>query len=203
MNQPSGSSLSRTLINAADRAAARRNLIERRQTFNAASREPADAGIMAAADRWLAGRRVAGRDRVLGVYWPMRGEPSLVAAYAGWLAAGFSIALPRVQARVAPLQFGRWTPGCRLIDAGFQVMVPEPFESIEPDLLILPCVGFDPRGYRLGYGGGYYDRTLAHRPVPALGVSYDDAEVTGYQPQAHDWPLDAIVTERRVLTFRR
>ena len=203
MNQPSGSSLSRTLINALDRAAARRSLIEQREVFNAAQRAAADASIIAGVDRWLAGHRAAGRDRVLGVYWPMRGEPSLVTTYAGWLAAGFSIALPRVQARTAPLQFGRWTPGCRLIDAGFNVMVPEPFELIEPDLLIVPCVGFDPRGYRLGYGGGFYDRTLAHRPVPALGVCCDDAEIADYQPQAHDRPLDAIVTERRVLTFRR
>ena len=68
-----------------------------------------------------------------------------------------------------------------------------------PDLLIVPCVGFDSRGYRLGYGGGHYDRTLSRHPVKTVGVAWDACELSDFVPGAHDRPLDVIVTESRVM----
>jgi len=138
--------------------------------------------------------------RVLAGYWPMRDEPDLREALVQWHRDGVVVALPCVAARAAPLAFGRWTPETELADGPFGTRHPHPLEPLAPDLLVLPCLGFDARCHRLGYGGGYYDRTLAVLPgARAVGVAYDDCEIVGFDARAHDRPLDAIVTERRVL----
>ena len=80
----------------------------------------------------------------------------------------------------------------------FGIAVPEPFEPVRPALLVIPCVGFDRRGWRLGYGGGFYDRTLAGLDAAAVGVAFEEAEVDGFAPQPHDRRLDAVVTPRAV-----
>jgi 5-formyltetrahydrofolate cyclo-ligase len=204
MNEPSGSSLLRTLVSADDRVAARRSLIDRRQEFNAVERCTADGQIAARVDRWFAERLPAPRGPiVVGAYWPVRGEPSLVSEFYRWQTREIEICLPGVAPAGESLQFGRWTPNVRMVAGRFGIEVPDPFEPMLPQLLIVPCVGFDARGYRLGYGAGFYDRTLAMRPVPALGVSYDFAEVSGFVPHPHDRPLDAIATELRLVTIRR
>jgi len=82
-----------------------------------------------------------------------------------------------------------------------QVFVPHPFVAVRPDVIVAPCVGFDPRGWRLGYGAGYYDRTLHGLEVPAAGVAYDVCEAA-FEPGPHDRPLQAIITESRCLRFR-
>lgn len=133
---------------------------------------------------------------VLGVYWPIRDEPDLASCYAHWLHGGRRLALPRIGADGA-LEFGRWHDDAELRAGRFAIPVPEPFDVVAPGLLVVPCVGFDVRGYRLGYGGGHYDRTLAARGLPAVGVAYDGCELHGFEAAAHDRPLDAIVTESR------
>ncbi|HLT27326.1 MAG TPA: 5-formyltetrahydrofolate cyclo-ligase [Zeimonas sp.] len=138
------------------------------------------------------------RARVLGVYWPIRGEPELEPCFEPWQAQGRTLALPRV-AQCGALEFGRWSPGDELRAGRFAIPVPHPFEPVEPELLIVPCVGFDARGYRLGYGGGHYDRTLAQRPIAAIGVGYDACELERFDAAAHDRRLAAIVTESRVI----
>ncbi len=138
------------------------------------------------------------RARVLGVYWPIRGEPELAPCHARWRAQGRTLALPRI-AEGGALEFGRWQDDGELRTGRFAIPVPHPFEPVEPDLLIVPCVGFDLRGYRLGYGGGHYDRTLALRPVEAIGVGYDACELERFDADAHDRPLRAIVTESRLV----
>jgi 5,10-methenyltetrahydrofolate synthetase len=91
--------------------------------------------------------------------------------------------------------------------------VPVPIEdethpSVSPQVLVVPCVGFDTQGYRLGYGGGYYDRTLARdapgrRPVLALGVAWSDARVLEFEPMPTDVPLDGVVTPQETVTSPR
>ena len=87
----------------------------------------------------------------------------------------------------------------------WNIPIPAERRVVVPDALLIPLVGYDAAGYRLGYGGGYYDRTLASRtPLPLrIGVGYDGAELPTIHPQPHDIPMSIIVTERRVLQLPR
>lgn len=186
-------------MDASDRRAARNALLARRAALAVEARADADREIRARLARLVA--TLAPAPRVIAGYWPMRGEPDLRELLAVWHAGGLAVALPRVAGRAEPLRFGRWRPGSALAAGPFGTLHPEPHEALEPDLLVLPCLGFDPHCYRLGYGGGYYDRTLAQLAhARAIGVAYDDCEVVGFAPQPYDRALDAVVTQRRLLT---
>ncbi len=141
--------------------------------------------------------------RSIGFYWPLSGEFDARGWVAAWLRADASrsAALPAIAERNAPLAFHRWTPDARMRQGHHGIPEPDSQERLTPDLLLVPCVGFDPEGYRLGYGGGYYDRTLAAwpgavRPV-TIGIAYEACRIeTGVlEHEAHDLPLDAIVTD--------
>lgn len=155
--------------------------------------------------RALAERIAAGLDAALGdaagltvgVYWPLRGEPDLRGWMAGLVARGVGCALPAVVARGAPLAFRPWRPGVPLERDATNIPAPAEGGEANPDILIAPVVGFDPECWRLGYGGGYYDRTLAAmatRPF-VVGVGYARAAIPTIYPQPHDIPMDLIVTE--------
>ncbi len=134
----------------------------------------------------------------VSAYWPFRAEPDLRPFLKEIAAAGGRCALPVVVERAAPLDFRAWAPGDRLARGVWNIPVPEETaESVIPDLLIAPVVGFDPACYRLGYGGGFFDRTLAAHPgTPrVLGVGYEVAALPTIHPQWHDVPLDSVVTE--------
>lgn len=133
---------------------------------------------------------------VVSVYWPMQGEPDL----RGWMASlverGVTVALPEVVASGQPLVFRVWTPGARLEPGVWDIPVPVEGERVHPTVAIAPVVGFDPACYRLGNGGGYFDRTLAvldPRPL-AVGVAHPDSCLPTIFPQPHDIPMDCIVT---------
>ncbi|MGZ5202550.1 MAG: 5-formyltetrahydrofolate cyclo-ligase [Telluria sp.] len=151
-----------------------------------------DAHIGAQVVTWWRRRQPS----VLAVYWPVHGEPDLRAAYAELVQAGAQLALPVVVARDAPLAFAAWTPGDPMVADGMGVMVPGDLQFVErPAALLVPCLGFNAQGYRLGYGGGFYDRTLAAVPRPAtLGIAYACQEAV-FAHAPHDVALDAIVTE--------
>jgi 5-formyltetrahydrofolate cyclo-ligase len=113
-------------------------------------------------------------------------------------------ALPVMSGKADPLIFRRWRPGDELVDASFGVK--EPLASappIAPDIVIVPLLGFDAAGNRLGYGGGYYDRTLASLRAAgralAVGVGYDEQETDRIPVHAGDMPLDMILTDRRTI----
>ena len=133
----------------------------------------------------------------VGVYWPLAGEPDLRAAYAELAKAGVRLALPVVMERDAPLSFVEWTPGEPMIPDEMGVQVPAALRFVErPPALLVPCLGFNEAAYRLGYGGGYYDRTLAPAPRPyTLGIAYSNQQAV-FSHAPHDVPLDVIVTER-------
>lgn len=186
----------RTIAQRASREALREALLARRGAMAPEARRRADEAIVARLDEVLAALPCAGGD-VLGVYWPVRGEPDLRAAMARWHRAGRIITLPRVVAAGRALAFGRWEPDATMRAARFGIPVPEPFVALAPALLVVPCVGFDARGYRLGYGGGYYDRTLAGGAITAIGVAYDACEIEDFEPGAHDRRLAMVVTQTR------
>jgi 5-formyltetrahydrofolate cyclo-ligase len=137
--------------------------------------------------------------RSLAVYWPICGEPDLRDAYADWHAAGMRLALPVVIDKQTPLKFVSWTPGEELQKDAMGVAVPENGQIVQPDSLLLPCVGFNGQRVRLGYGGGLYDRTLEgpDRPL-AIGVAYFFSHAE-FASEAHDVALDCIVTECAVI----
>ena len=134
----------------------------------------------------------------VSTYAPFRGEPGLSSLVARVLARGGRHALPVVIERGRPLLFRAWVPGEPLEPGIWNI--PQPPASAEvvlPDVVIAPIVGFDAKCYRLGYGGGFYDRTLASMPKRprVFGVGYAQAAIATIYPMAHDIPMTAIVTE--------
>ncbi|MGH8134064.1 MAG: 5-formyltetrahydrofolate cyclo-ligase [Steroidobacteraceae bacterium] len=137
------------------------------------------------------------RYETLGVYWPVRGEIDVRTLAIEHLNGGGRVALPVVVAKSAPVEFWSWRPGMRMRPGVWNIPIPETREVLHPDALIVPLVGFDAQHYRLGYGGGYYDRTLAaSAPRPfCVGLGYQAAELSSVFPQPHDIPMDVIVTD--------
>jgi 5-formyltetrahydrofolate cyclo-ligase len=137
---------------------------------------------------------------VLGIYWPFKAEPDLRPLAEQERARGRRIALPVVVDRRGPLEYRLWQPGMEM-DAGvFDLPVPKARDVVQPAIVLAPLVGFDAGNFRLGYGGGYFDRTLAAltpRPI-AIGVGFELARLESVFPRRHDVPMDVIVTEARV-----
>ncbi|MFQ5784258.1 MAG: 5-formyltetrahydrofolate cyclo-ligase [Alphaproteobacteria bacterium] len=140
-------------------------------------------------------------------YWPMADEFDVRPLMTALHDRGHVCALPVVTGRGRPLVFRRWTPGMALDPAAFGTSVP-PADApeITPELLLVPLLAFDERGYRLGYGGGFYDRTLAGlraagRPALAVGVGFEGQRVDETPAAATDQRLDRLITERRARAF--
>lgn len=135
--------------------------------------------------------------RTIGVYWPIRSEPNLRPWMEQINARGAQCALPVVVERHAPLVFRTWRPGATMASGIWNIPVPADGVDVLPDIVVSPVVGFDPACYRLGYGGGFYDRTLAalaRRPL-VIGVGFAMSAVTTIHPLPHDIPMQFIVTE--------
>ncbi|MBI4742705.1 MAG: 5-formyltetrahydrofolate cyclo-ligase [Betaproteobacteria bacterium] len=138
--------------------------------------------------------------------WPVRNEPDLTPLLEEWRAArtaGFAALLPVVIEENAPLAFRPWSPETRLVADRYGIPMPESGGFVTPEALLLPLNAFDAAFYRLGYGGGYFDRTLASLQTPAgrplaIGVGFELARVGSIRPEPHDFPLDAIITEAGV-----
>ena len=175
----------------AEKQAAREAAFARRRAAHAAQAEAAAAALAA---------HLAGTEgRVVAGYLPIRTEANPLPAMER-LAAANTVCVPVIAGKGQPLRFREWRPGCRLVEGPFRVMVPEDGAWCTPDLLIVPMLAFDARLYRLGYGGGFYDRTLeglrAAGPVRALGFAYAAQEADTLPLEPTDQPLDALVTER-------
>ena len=117
--------------------------------------------------------------------------------------AGVRIGLPRMQGKGKPLAFHRWIPGDKLVVGDYGIKEPRADSpSMDPDIILMPLLAFDSRGGRLGYGGGFYDRTLAAFPAAiAVGVAFDAQEVKTLPMEAHDRHLDAVITPSGVRDF--
>lgn len=140
---------------------------------------------------------------VVGFYWPFRGEIGVYPLVRRLIERGVRAALPVVVEKRQPLEFWAWHPGMRLRRDVWDIPIPAERQVVQPTALLVPLVGFDADGYRLGYGGGYYDRTLAAMdPKPlAIGIGYELGRLETIHPQPHDIPMHAIVTETGVACF--
>lgn len=177
--------------NTARKSALRRELLANRQAIDAEVRRGRDALIAERVLAWCKKHQPS----CLGVYVPVRGEPDLLLAYKGIEALGTRLALPVVTAPETPLTFVSWSPGDPLSKDAFGVPIPVSGEQLRPDALLIPCVGFDERGFRLGYGGGFYDRTLASSPRPmAIGIAYACMKAS-FEPSPFDVPMDLMITD--------
>lgn len=133
----------------------------------------------------------------LGLYWPVRGEIDLRDLGAEHLKRGGRVALPVVVTKSAPVEFWSWEPHMPMSRGIWNIPIPGEREALAPDALIVPLVGWDAQRFRLGYGGGYYDRTIAAAAVRPyrVGIGYDEARLETIFPQPHDIPMDLIVTD--------
>jgi len=157
---------------------------------------------------WLVDRP----DVVIGAYWPIKGEFDPLPALFRWQEAGMEadamgasrrrkIGLPVINKVTKTLTFHTWYPGCPMEEDAYGIPKPKDTEIIHPTLLFVPCVGYGPGGYRLGYGGGFYDRTLgALQPRPCtVGLGYTNGFLPDLEPEPHDVPLDAILNDNGVV----
>ncbi len=178
------------------RAALRQELLARRQAVSAADRALWNAAIT----RHLVDGFPQLASMAIGIYWPYKGEFDPRHAVRHFRARGATSALPEVVQKAAPLQFRSWWPGVAMARGVYDIPVPHGTDLVQPQALIMPPVGFDAKGFRLGYGGGFYDRTLASiTPCPlAIGVAYELSRVDSIRPQAFDRAMDYVVTERGI-----
>ena len=182
---------------AAWRKAERQRLLEARSAIPFEERHAYTERIAAGLDRAVG--EISGR--TVSAYSPIRSEPDLRPWLARIFARGGVCALPVVVEPRRPLIFRAWQPGARMERGFWNIPVPADGKEVVPDIVIAPVVGFDRNNYRLGYGGGFFDRTLAAMtPKPRIiGVGYAQAEIPTIHPQPHDIALDIIVTERGVI----
>ena len=181
------------------RKAERERLTGQRMALRAHERQPHDAAIRTGLESAIG----AVEGLVVSAYWPFKAEPDLRPLLGLIAGRGGRVALPVVVARGRPLIFRAWTPGEPVTRGFWNIPVPpETAEVVVPDVVIAPAIGFDSACYRLGYGGGFYDRTLAARnPRPrVLGVGYAFAAIPTIYPQWHDIPMDLVVTEAGTVT---
>ncbi len=179
----------------------RKQLLARRLATTSAER----GGIRDAVARHLINEVPTLKDACIGFYWPFRAELNLTGLVRDLYAAGARTALPVVVERKHPVEFWNWTPESEMRPGIWDIPVPVHRDPVSPTILLVPLLGFDADGYRLGNGGGYYDRTLAgftERPL-ALGVGYAHGRLNTIHPQPHDIPMDAIITEDGVTWHHR
>ena len=151
---------------------------------------------------WLIGRT----ENTIGAYWPIKGEFDALPALFRWseYAKDRRIGLPVINRETKQLRFHVWFPGCPMEEDAYGIPKPKGTDGFEPLLLLVPCVGYGPRGLRLGYGGGFYDRTLAElHPRPyTVGLAYAHGHVPWLEGEPHDVPLDTILNEDGVVWDR-
>lgn len=173
---------------------AQREALLRARVDAGAEKRKAWSAIIEPQLRQIVAERRAGS---IGFYWPFKGEFDPRPLARDLVAAGTTMALPTVVQPKTPLEFRRWTPGIEMEIGVYDIPFPKARNVVQPELLLVPLVGFDAAGYRLGYGGGYYDRTIASyaaRPF-ALAVGFELSRLETIFPQDHDLPMDVIVTE--------
>lgn len=193
-------------LSGSDKKALRKRLVELRSSIP--DREARSEWLQRVIRVWM----VARDDTVAGAYWPIKGEFDPLPALFRWQEAGREadaigafqhrkIALPVIDKEHHTLRFHAWYPGCPMEEDAYGIPKPKDTEIVQPTLLFVPCVGYGPGGYRLGYGGGFYDRTLAAlQPKPfTVGLCFAYAFLPDLEAEDHDVPLDAILNENGVV----
>jgi 5-formyltetrahydrofolate cyclo-ligase len=175
----------------------RARLIAARLAMPAGAHRAASAAIA----KLLSAHFMPANPGIVGCYWPFRREFNCLPVMRRIVSLGGEVALPVVIRPRHPLEFRRWTPQAEMAAGVWDIPHPADGPPVHPTTLLVPLVGFDEDGYRLGYGGGFYDRTLAampHRPE-TWGVGFELGRLETVHPQDHDVALDHIVTEAGVL----
>lgn len=186
-----------------DRAALRKKLVAARQALP--DRLERAVQLQSTLRVWLVGRR----EMSIGAYWPIKGEFDPLPALYRWSEGNAQgdmrrIGLPVADRTTSSLRFRVWYPGCEMEPDAYDIPKPKDTDEFVPQMLIVPCLGFGPGGARLGYGGGFFDRTLrALKPRPVtVGVSYTHGFLPFLRPSPDDLPLDALLTEDGVMWQR-
>lgn len=176
----------------ADRQKLRQYFLKLRQSLNSVEKRQADQILQQKLLDWHNLHKPA----CLGVYWPIKGEPDLLPAFRQLQQQAQQLALPRVVQAGAPLEFCLWQDDSELQTDRYGIPTPtDQAAVVKPDVLLIPCVGFNRDNFRLGYGGGFYDRTLAQAPRPyTLGIAYT-CLAGEFAATEFDIPLDRILTE--------
>ena len=200
MPRPSPNEPEPTPSPAAELWAQRRKLVAARQALP--DRLERSVRLQENLRAWLVGRR----ERSIGAYWPIKGEFDPLPALYRWSEGAVDGSVRRVGLPVADratqsLRFHVWYPGCETELDAYDIPKPKDTELIVPTLLFVPCLGYSAGGYRLGYGGGFYDRTLAAlQPRPfTVGLGFTSGFLEDFEPEAHDVPLDAILNDNGVV----
>lgn len=201
-----GPSKKATLSSNLEKAQWRKHLVQARQEM--LDHEERSLWLQRVLRVWLVERT----DTVIGAYWPIKGEFDVLPALFRWQEAGREadavdaivsrrIGLPVINREDKTLTFRAWHPGCPMEEDAYGIPKPKDTEVVTPTLLFVPCVGYGPGGYRLGYGGGFYDRTLAQlQPKPfTVGLGFTNAFVPELTPEPHDLPLDTILNDNGVV----
>lgn len=194
MPSPSSEHITDSLV---FRAALRREKLAERMALDEETR----AALSARIETRLAALLTPLSPRTLGFCAPVRGEFDTRPLASLLIERGWQLAMPIVEVTNAPMSFRVWTPSSAMDCDHHGIPFPVDGQTVVPDIVLLPLVAFDPQGFRLGYGGGYFDRTLAvlvPRPL-TIGVGFELARVADIRPQAHDIPLDAVVTEAGII----
>ena len=181
------------------RAALRREMLAARMALD----QKTHAELSVRIEAHLAALLTPLQPQILAFCAPVRGEFDARPLASMLIGRGWQTAMPVVIETDAPMRFRRWTPACAMGADRYGIPIPADGAAVIPDIVLLPLLAFDVQGFRLGYGGGYFDRTLAAMvPRPrAIGVGFELGRVPDIRPQAHDIPLAAVVTEAAVRRF--
>lgn len=186
-----------------DRSAIRQRLVKARQALP--DRLERAVQLQSVLRIWLLGRK----ETSIGAYWPIKGEFDALPALYRWTEGAPEgvtrrLGLPVADRQNGSLRFHVWYPGCETELDAYDIPKPKGTEEFVPDLLVVPCLGFGPGGVRLGYGGGFFERTLqSMTPRPAaVGVSYTHGFLPMLRPEPDDFTLDAMLTEDGVMWQR-
>jgi 5-formyltetrahydrofolate cyclo-ligase len=144
-------------------------------------------------------------DLVISAYMPIRTEVSPIPTMERMVARGRKVCVPVIVGEGVPLEFHQWTPDTEMVEGAFGAYIPKNGIKLIPDIVITPLLAFDAHGYRMGYGGGFYDRSFeqiaAVKDVQAVGYAYSDQEVLLVPREETDFPLNAVITEKGILEF--
>ena len=142
---------------------------------------------------------------VIAGYMPIRTEVSPIATMTILHGQRKTICVPVIVGEAQPLRWAKWAPDTEMVEGAFKAQIPADPEFVTPDLVISPLVAFDMKGGRLGYGGGFYDRSLellrSEKPIPAIGFAYSAQELSDLPLEETDQPLSAMVTESSIIRF--
>lgn len=182
------------------RHAVRRALLGWRSALDAATHQSLSNQIRTHFTTFLENRAGA----TVAFYWPIQDEVDLRPAMQAHLNAGGKAALPVVPGKDQPMVFHEWTPQTKMAPGFAQIPEPQGTDAVAVHVLLAPLVGFDSAGYRLGYGGGFFDRTLAaekRRPL-VVGIGFEATRLANIMPHEYDVPVDVLITDRGIQTVR-